>query len=437
MKLTQRKQIELFRDFDVVVSHFDLLKALKADKANPKTMLQFYKNTEIRSFETAVDIMEWLISDGVFISSACEESYCGLVKRVVDKVIWYLDDKSYEKQSIMVFGEKVTLGELRNAIRLLEFGFTPRINNINDFMSFVQTNAFDYILNLKNYEVNSADYATIIQNFFSNSRFHIKGVKSSFDEKVRNGTAEEIKFLANRRIQGLNITDIKVKFWLVCLESGFNLGDAVLRLDYLLQKQIHVEEIKKLIWDIVWRGCCLNEDEMNNLLTKFSSDKNLLLYLSIVNADEEVVINNIHPENYNAVEFHDLVMQMDGMGYKNLIGNLVKLVPKNELFKFITFCYFEKNITIDMFKDMVNGIPDDFSVTSSAYIGNLMAGLGIMLDKFNYNQDICSVLFDKSNIWINSDNKAMRRLGANVLRTCVKYSPKLFNTLVDAPKQDC
>lgn len=154
MKLTQRKQIELFRDFDVVVSHFDLLKALKADKANPKTMLQFYKNTEIRSFETAVDIMEWLISDGVFISSACEESYCGLVKRVIDKVIWYLDDKSYEKQSIMVFGEKITLGELRNAIRLLEFGFTPRINNINDFVSFVQTNAFDYILNLKNYEVN-------------------------------------------------------------------------------------------------------------------------------------------------------------------------------------------------------------------------------------------------------------------------------------------
>ena len=437
MKLTQRKQIELFRDFDVVVSHFDLLKALKADKANPKTMLQFYKNTEIRSFETAVDIMEWLISDGVFISSACEESYCGLVKRVIDKVIWYLDDKSYEKQSIMVFGEKITLGELKNAIRLLDFGFTPRINNISDFMSFVQTNAFDYILNLKNYEVNSADYATIIQNFFSNSRFHIKGVKSSFDEKVRNGTAEEIKFLANRRIQGLNITDIKVKFWLVCLESGFNLGDAVLRLDYLLQEQGYAEEIKELIWDTVWRGCCLNEDEMNNLLTKFSGDKNLLLYLSIVNADEEVVINNIHPENYNAVEFHDLVMQMDGMGYKNLIGNLVKLVPKNELFKFITFCYFEKNITIDMFKDMVNGIPDDFSVTSSAYIGNLMAGLGIMLDKFNYNQDICSVLFDKSNIWINSDNKAMRRLGANVLRTCVKYSPKLFNTLVDAPKQDC
>ena len=202
-------------------------------------------------------------------------------------------------------------------------------------MSFVQTNAFDYILNLKNYEVNSKDYVTIIQNFFSNSRFHIKGVKSSFDEKVRNGTAEEIKFLANRRIQGLNITDIKVKFWLVCLESGFNLGDTVLRLDYLLQEQGYAEEIKELIWDIVWRGCCLNEDEVNNLLTKFSNDKNLPLYLSIVNTDEEVVINRIHPENYNAVEFHDLMMQMDRMGYKNLIGNLVKLVSKNELFKFV------------------------------------------------------------------------------------------------------
>ena len=147
--------------------------------------------------------------------------------------------------------------------------------------------------------------------------------------------------------------------------------------------------------------------------------------------------NSIHPENYNAVEFHDLMMEMDGMGYKNLIGNLVKLVSKNELFKFITFCYFERSITIDMFKDMVNGIPDDFSVTSSAYIGNLMAGLGVMLDKFNYSQDICSVLFNKSNIWINSDNKAMRRLGANVLRTCVKYSPKLFDALIDTPKKDC
>ena len=437
MKLTQRKQIELFRDFDVVVSHFDLLKALKADKANPKTMLQFYKNTDIRLFETAVDIMEWLISDGVFISSACEESYCGLVRRVIDKVIWYLDDKSYEKQSIMVFGEKITLGELRNAIRLLDFGFTPRINNINDFMSFVQTNAFDYILDLKNYEVNSADYATIIQNFFSNSRFHIKGVKLSFNEKVKNGTAEEIKFLANRRIQGLNITDTKVKFWLVCLESGFNLGDAVLRLDYLLQDRDSTEEIKKLIWDIVWSGCCLNENEMNNLLTKFGNDRNLPLYLSIVGANEEVVINNIHPEIYDATEFHNLIMQMDRMGYKNLIGNLVKLVPKNELFKFITFCYFERSITIDMFKDMINGMPEDFSVTSSPYIGNLMSGLGVMLDRFNYNQDICSELFNKSNIWINNDNKEMRRLGAYVLRTCVKYSPKLFDTLVDTPKQDC
>ena len=427
MKLTKEQRLKMFNEFNIVVSHFELLNDLKEDavdsKIDHKTILKFYKWSKVSSFDIAVDVIEWFIKDGLSVASVCEFSYYSLVEGIIRDVVWFLDDQSYEKQSIIVSGEKITLGELKNAMRLLEFGFTPKITNIEDFMSFIQKNAFEYILDLKNHKINNDNYAIIIHNLLS-TKFCVKGVVASFHEKIKSGTSDEIKALATQYIQNLKITDIKVKFWLACLESGFDLGKVVLRLDYLLQDVHRANDVKKLLKDTFWSNQPLTKDEEKNMLDKFVNDKNLPLYLCVVGDNERVIADNIRLENYNAVEFHNLMSRIGWLGCrdKEFRDNLINLASKGELFKFITLYYFDAKgvLTVDIFKDMVSGMPENF-YTTSQHVDNLINSLNIIQSVFDYPQDICLTLIDKSKVWLNSENKEIRRLGAYVLRNCLYY----------------
>lgn len=429
MKLSKEKRVELFNEFGVVISYFDLKNDLMCCNDIEK-LIKFHKNAKVNSHEIASDMMQWLVENASILSNS---HYFDFMKNIISKAEWYLSNQNYEKQSIEVLGKKITHSELKNAIRLLDFGFRPSFSNIEEFLSFIQEDLFGYILDLENKKVDSEDYIGYVRKFLD-SIVRTTIFEKSVCEKRKSGELSRIKSYATKCIQGLTVSDINMRFWLACIESEFRLIDLLSRFPYLINDLGDEEKVKGLLKNVF--GSYIfpcSKSLVDKVIQMFANDKNLPLYLSIIGADDETMVNSIHPENYNAVEFKSLMIQIEKLGYQGLKNNLIHFVQKNELFKFITILYGDtRELTINTFKDMIDGIPNDFWITEP-YASHIAGSLIRMLDGFNYNQDVCLKLADKVNIWLNSDDKKMRMLGAYVLDVCQNY----LMPLVDTPKQDC
>lgn len=420
MKLSKEKRVELFNEFGVVISYFDLKNDLMCCNDIEK-LIKFHKNAKVNSHEIASDMMQWLVEN----ASILPKLHCfDFMKSIISKVEWYLSDQNYEKQSIEVLGKKITQSELKNAIRLLDFGFRPSFSNIEEFLSFIQGDAFDYILDLENKKVDSENYISVVRKFL-NSIVRTTIFERAVYEKRKSGELSRIKPYATKCIQELTVSDINMRFWLACIESEFSLIDLLSRFPYLINDLGDEEKVKELLKN-VFSNCSFpySKSLVNKVIQMFTNDKNLPLYLSIIGADDETIVNCIHPKNYDAVEFKSLMVKIKELGYRELRYKLIHLTQKSELFKFITLMYYmyddSGEITINTFKDMIDGMPDDFWITEP-YALHMAGSLARMLESFNYDQDICSRLADKVDIWLSSDNKKMRMLGAYVLDACQNY----------------
>lgn len=128
---------ELFKKFDVMSSYFDLIGGLRDDDLEIEAV-RFYDVGEVKSFDVAVKMMEWLINSMPTILSTKELDYKDLIKCVLQKVEKYLSSQDDEKQYLTVLGKVITREKLNNIINLLNAGADPNIRNIDDFVNFIQ-----------------------------------------------------------------------------------------------------------------------------------------------------------------------------------------------------------------------------------------------------------------------------------------------------------
>ena len=128
---------ELFKKFDVMSSYFDLIGGLRDDDLEIEAV-RFYDVGEVKSFDVAVKMMEWLINSMPTILSIKELDYKDLIKCVLQKVEKYLSSQDDEKQYLTVLGKVITREKLNNIINLLNAGADPNIRNIDDFVNFIQ-----------------------------------------------------------------------------------------------------------------------------------------------------------------------------------------------------------------------------------------------------------------------------------------------------------
>lgn len=102
MKLSKEKRVELFNEFGVVISYFDLKNDLMCCNDIEK-LIKFHKNAKVNSHEIASDMMQWLVEN----ASILPKSHCfDFMKSIISKVEWYLSNQNYEKQSIEALGKK-------------------------------------------------------------------------------------------------------------------------------------------------------------------------------------------------------------------------------------------------------------------------------------------------------------------------------------------
>lgn len=128
---------ELFKKFDLMSSYFDLIGGLKDDDLEIEAV-RFYEVGEVKSFDMAVKMIEWLINGMPTILSTKEFDYKDLTKCVLQKVEKYLSTQGNEKQYLTVLGKVITQEKLNNIINLLNAGADPNIKNVDDFVNFIQ-----------------------------------------------------------------------------------------------------------------------------------------------------------------------------------------------------------------------------------------------------------------------------------------------------------